>query len=260
MEVATLIGVLKELAPELSITGFVNIAPETKLSALRLGVCVDPTEYTITSAVNKGVNILISYHPWHGEAKTLVLEKDIGIIPLHTAWDNAPEGVNFTFAKELGLTDIRIRENVVVGATDLLLRNLLERCQRLVDQNIIPYYGQLRNSVKQVGIWAGPGFMPFNKRVWENCKQAGCDTIISGELSLMPMRFAAAYHMKLIDLGHSIIAKPAMAQLARTLKQRLGPGVQVEFFADCYGCNYYTNFNYCQPDESEEFISLFTHR
>ncbi|HYH02831.1 MAG TPA: Nif3-like dinuclear metal center hexameric protein, partial [Bacillota bacterium] len=165
MEVATLIGVLKELAPELSTTGFVNIAPENKVSALRLGVCVDPTEYTIASAVNKGVNILVSYHPWHGEAKTLVLEKDIGIIPLHTAWDNAPEGVNFTFAKELGLTDIRIRENIVVGATDMLLRNLLERCQRLVDQNIIPYCGEPRTLVKQIGIWAGPGFLPFNKPV-----------------------------------------------------------------------------------------------
>ncbi|HEY8462816.1 MAG TPA: Nif3-like dinuclear metal center hexameric protein [Bacillota bacterium] len=260
MEVATLIGILRELAPELSTTGFVNIAPGNKVMLLRLGVCIDPTKYTITSAVNKGVNILVSYHPWRGEAQAILLEKELGIIALHTAWDNAPNGVNLTFAKELGLTNLRLQGQVLIGNTDLVLRNLLERCQRAVDQSIIPYYGELCAPVRQVGIAAGPGFLPYNKKIWEICQEAGCDTIISSELSLVPLRFAAAHQMQLIDLGHSLMARPAMAQLAKTLKARLGLGQPVEFFTDCYGCNYYTNFNYCQLDDSEEFISLFTHR
>jgi putative NIF3 family GTP cyclohydrolase 1 type 2 len=143
------------------------------------------------------------------------------------------------------------------------LRVILERCRQILEQNIIPYWGELRSVVKKIGIWAGPGFLPFQKRVWEECVSQGCDAIISGEISLLPMRFAAAHQLQLIDLGHSIIAKPAMIKLAKILKDKFGSQLPVEFLGDCYGCNYYTNFNYCQFDElkeSEEFISLFTHR
>jgi putative NIF3 family GTP cyclohydrolase 1 type 2 len=262
MEVATLIEILLELAPELTLQDGVNLTPLRDGSLIkRLGVCVDPTAGVIASAINRGVNLLIAYHPWHGEAQALIHAKDLGIIPLHTAWDNVPEGVNLTFAKEIGLTDIKIQQKLVTGMTDLALRALLERCRQIVDQNIIPYWGELCRAVKKIGIWAGPGFLPFHKRVWEECVAQGCDTIISGEISLLPMRYAAAQQLQLIDLGHSLIAKPAMAKLAKILKTRCGAELPVEFLGDCYGCNYYTNFNYCQSEESEEeFISLFTRR
>lgn len=262
MDVATLIAVLKGLAPELAADGYVNIpAGKTGVSVKRLGVCVDPTEATIAGAVNKGINILISYHPWHGEAQQLIRTGGIGIIPLHTAWDNASEGTNVTFAREIGLTDITITADVVHGKSDTIVKYLLEKCQRVVDQNIIPYFGEPRTPVKRVAVWTGPGFLPFNRKLWENCFEQGCDTIISGELSLLPIRFAAGHKLQLIDLGHSLMAKPGMANLARILKGRLSrDGCSVEFFNECYGCNYYTNFSYSQPDDSEDFISLFTRR
>jgi putative NIF3 family GTP cyclohydrolase 1 type 2 len=261
MEVATLIEILLELAPELALKDCVNLEPLRAGSLVkRLGVCVDPTVGAITSAVNRGVNLLITYHPWHGEAQQLIREKDLGIIPLHTAWDNVSEGVNLTFAKGIGLADIQIRQNLVTGTTNLTLRVLLERCRQIVDQNIIPYWGELRGIVKKIGLWAGPGFLPFQKRVWEECVAQGCDTIISGEISLLPLRYAAAHQLQLIDLGHSMIAKPAMAKLVKILTDRCGAALAVEFLGECYSCNYYTNFNYCQSEESGEFISLFTHR
>jgi putative NIF3 family GTP cyclohydrolase 1 type 2 len=261
MDVATLIELLTGLAPELSTKDFVNIPSHSGgLLVKRLGVCVDPTVGTITSAVKQGVAILISYHPWHGEAKQLIRKTDLGIIPLHTAWDNAPEGVNLTFAREIGLTNITASKNIVTGEADLQFRVLLERCGHVVDKNIIPYFGELRTTVKKVGIWAGPGFLPFYKRVWEECAAQGCDTIISGELSLFPLRYATVRQLQLIDLGHSAIAKPAMANLVKLLKARSGPAVPVDFFGDCYGCNYYTNFCYAATEEPQEFISLFTRR
>jgi putative NIF3 family GTP cyclohydrolase 1 type 2 len=260
MEVATLIEILLELAPKLVLQDCVNLAPFQAGSLVEsLGVCVDPTAGVIASAVNRGLDILITYHPWHGEAGQLIHEKDLGIIPLHTAWDNVSEGVNLTFARAIGLSDIQIKQNLVTGMTNLALRVLLERCRQTVDQNIIPYWGELRTPVKKIGIWAGPGFLPFYKRVWEECVAQGCDTIISGEISLMPLRYAAAHQLQLIDLGHSMIAKPAMAKLVKILKARCGAELTVEFLGECYGCNYYTNFNYCQAEEPEEFISLFTH-
>jgi putative NIF3 family GTP cyclohydrolase 1 type 2 len=262
MDVATLIAVLKGLAPELAADGFVNIpAGRAGVAVKKLGVCVDPTEATITCAVNKGITILISYHPWQGEAQQLIRAGGIGIIPLHTAWDNAPEGANVTFAREIGLTDITLSADFVHGKIDTIVKNLLEKCQRVVDQNIIPYFGEPRTPVKRVAIWTGPGFLPFNRKLWKNCCEQGCDTIISGELSLLPIRFAASHKLQLIDLGHSLMAKPGMANLARIIKGRLNQaGCSVEFFTEYYGCNYYTNFAYSQPNDSEDFISLFTRR
>jgi putative NIF3 family GTP cyclohydrolase 1 type 2 len=262
MDVATLIAVLKGLAPELAADGFVNIAAgKTGAPVKRLGVCVDPTEYTITSAVKKGVNILVSYHPWHGEAQQLIRTGGIGIIPLHTAWDNALEGANVTFAKEIGLTDITITADAVFGKNETVVKHLLEKCQLMVDQNIIPYFGELKNPVKKVAVYTGPGFLPFNRKLWENCVEHGCDTIISGELGLLPIRFAASHKLQLVDLGHSLMAKPGMVNLTKILKGCLGQaGCSVEFFTECYGCNFYTNFAYSQPNDSEDFISLFTHR
>jgi putative NIF3 family GTP cyclohydrolase 1 type 2 len=262
MDVATLIAVLKGLAPELAAEGFVNIpAGRAGVTVKKLGVCVDPTEATITCAVNKGITILISYHPWQGEAQQLIRAGGIGIIPLHTAWDNAPEGANVTFAREIGLTDITLSADFVHGKIDTIVKNLLEKCQRVVDQNIIPYFGEPRTPVKRVAIWTGPGFLPFNRKLWKNCCEQGCDTIISGELSLLPIRFAASHKLQLIDLGHSLMAKPGMANLARIIKGRLNQaGCSVEFFTEYYGCNYYTNFAYSQPNDSEDFISLFTRR
>ncbi|MGD8400985.1 MAG: Nif3-like dinuclear metal center hexameric protein [Bacillota bacterium] len=264
MEVATLIEFLRDLAPQLALPEGVNPAFSRGWAAVKhLGVCIDPTAGVIRNALNRGINILVTYHPWHGEAGQLLSEKDLVIIPLHTAWDNVPEGVNLTFAKELGLADIQFHRDLVSGIANLPLRVILERCRRIVGQNIIPYWGELGFKVKRIGIWAGPGFLPFQKRIWEEFVAQGCDAIISGEISLLPMRFAAAHRLQLIDLGHSIIAKPAMIKLVRLLKDHCGAQLPVEFLGDCYGCNYYTNFNYCQSEElveSEEFISLFTRR
>jgi putative NIF3 family GTP cyclohydrolase 1 type 2 len=187
MEVATLIEILREMAPQLAVQdcGHAGLFPN-KASVGHLGVCVDPTAGVITNAVQRGIKILIAYHPWHGEASQLIRETEFSIIPLHTAWDNVPEGVNFTFAREIGLVDLQIRQNVVTGVANMALRDLLERCRLTVEQSIIPYRGELRVSVKKIGIWAGPGFLPFNKWVWRECVAQGCDTIISVKVCRRP--------------------------------------------------------------------------
>jgi putative NIF3 family GTP cyclohydrolase 1 type 2 len=139
MEVATLIEFLRDLAPQLALPEGVNPAFSRGWAAVKhLGVCIDPTAGVIRNALNRGINILVTYHPWHGEAGQLLSEKDLVIIPLHTAWDNVPEGVNLTFAKELGLADIQFHRDLVSGIANLPLRVILERCRRIVGQNIIP--------------------------------------------------------------------------------------------------------------------------
>jgi len=257
MEVGTLIEILKDMAPDLSSDLMAGITEERR-NVNKIGVCIDPNEQNIYSAAAKSVEILISYHPWLGEAAQLVNTKKMGIIPLHTAWDNTAEGINNTFAKAVGLTGIYTVNTVTVGLADLLFRDLLERCQRVLDLNVLPYYGELKFPVKKIGIWAGPGFLPHNKKIWEICVGEGCDTIVSGELSLAPLRYAAAKQLKLLDLGHSAITKPGMSHLADLLKYRLKAlDCSIEFFEGYYACGYYTKSFFLQQDETDESLSLF---
>lgn len=260
MEVQTLISVLEELAPELDAgdiimnTGYLLEGADIT----KIGVCVDPTEQNIYSAAGKGVEVLITYHPWQGEAADLVNQKKITLIPLHDAWDNAPEGVNSTIARAIGLREVQWVDGIVMGCVETTFRDLMERCQRILDLNVLPYFGELRYPVHKLGIWAGPGFLPYHKKIWETCLHNGCDTIISGEISLLPIRFAAAHQLKLIDLGHSAIARPAIVHLVNLLKLRLKAfDCSVELFEDMYACSFYTKNYFLQQNDSEESLPLF---
>lgn len=260
MEVQALIQIMRELAPgfepESSIMNdFLGNEPE---EITKLGVCIDPTEQNIYTAASKGIKVLISYHPWMGEALPIIQSKRMIILPLHTNWDNAPEGVNFTLGRAIGLQELTVVDSVVMGQGEMTFRELLERCQRILERNVIPYYGELRYAVRKVGIWSGPGFLPHNQKLWKICREEGCDTIISGEMSLLPIRFAAARQLKLVDLGHSGITKPSMVHLIDLLELRLKAlNCLVEFFEDYYCCNYYTKSYFLQQSEMDESLPLF---
>lgn len=260
MDVEALIGILTELAPGLSTEGMVNIESEEgkARTVFHIGICVDPTEQNIAAALVQGIEILISYHPWQGEAQKVIKSGKLGVISLHEAWDYAMEGVSVTFAKAIGLNWINSAKGVVTGEVNLTLRELIERCQRVLSLNVLPFAGELKSVVKKVGIAPGPGFLPNNKRVWEECLLQGCDTILSSELSLLPLRYASATRVKLVDLGHSTMAKPSMTRFHNALKDQLKDfSCSVEFLEDLYSCKYYTNCYLNDEYQTVESLTLF---
>lgn len=264
MEVSDLVALLQKMAPDLTLETGVNFfcfhgerACENAYSFSRIGVCVDPTEQNITAALNQGVDLLISYHPWYHEAESLVRSQDIKLLSLHTAWDNNPEGVNFIFAKAIGLKELNLTGSVLYGQQQLTFREFSERCQRVLDLNVLPYYGELRAPVNKIGLWAGPGFLPVHREIWESCHREGCDTIVSGEFTIAALRFAALHRLKLIDVGHSAVAKPGMARLAYLLRQQLQDACGVELFLDYYGYNYNTSWFFPERGDTEESVPLF---
>lgn len=263
MELQVLINLLQELVPDFEWEDFKqsSVYGDGTRELTKVGVCVDTTAENIHSATKRGVEVLISYHPWHGEASKLISTKEMLIIPLHTAFDNAPEGINFTFAKNLGLQEITLNQGVVTGTiSGLIFRELIERCQRIVERNVIPYYGELRYPVRRVGFWSGPGFLPHNKQVWECFLEQGCDTIISGEITLLPLRFASANQLKMVDLGHNGMARSGLANLAEMIKSRLKAyDCSVEFFEHYYAISYHTkNYFMQQNEEIDESLPLFS--
>ncbi len=250
-----ILAVLEELAPRVcSDPGdepcFEVRAGET---CSRLAVCVDPTERNLYLAASDGADFIIAHHPWNGEAAEVIKAKGASIYRLHSAWDLAPDGNAVTLARMLGLHDLALADGVLTGTSDLCLRELIERCQRVAGRSVLPYCGDLASRVSAVGIIPGSGFLPLFRRRWESLVEAGCNVLVSGEISHGAARYAQCASVHLIDLGHSGLVKPGMAHLAYLLRCRLvAHGCEVEFYDDTYAINYFTAWTLPRQDENRE--------
>lgn len=216
----------------------------------RLGVCADPTERNLYLAANDGADFVISHHPWNGEGAEVVESKGMSIYRLHSAWDLAPDGNMVTLARMLGLRELALNSGTLTATAGLSLRELIERCQRVAGKSVLPYCGDLANRALTVGIIPGSGFLPLFRQRWEALVEAGCDTIISGEISHAAARFAQRANVRLVDLGHSGLVQPGLAHLAYLLRCRLVVyGCEAEFYDDTYAVNYFTTFPLPRQDE-----------
>lgn len=254
MEIKELFNILEKLAPSVSAVDFFNHQPtDLTKSVFKLGVCVDPTPENISRAVQQGIEILISYHPWQGEAELMVRNQEMEIWSLHEAWDKPVEGVIFSITEAIGLTGLYSKGEISFGEAQIPFRELIERCQRVLDLKLLPFYGDLKQIASKIAIWSGPGFFPNYKKFWEMCLVEACDTMISTELTLSALRYARAHQLKLIDLGHSAMAKPAMLRLAELLRNDFNDrDCTVDFFSDIYTCNYYTNCSFAEQFQETE--------
>jgi dinuclear metal center YbgI/SA1388 family protein len=84
-------------------------------------LCLDVTEAVVEEAIAKGCNLIVSHHPLAFKpfksltGRTYVerclmaaCKHDLAIYAVHTNLDNAPEGVNFRLAEQIGLRQVRI--------------------------------------------------------------------------------------------------------------------------------------------------------
>jgi putative NIF3 family GTP cyclohydrolase 1 type 2 len=242
MEVKALIEILNELVPGVELrpvpSGWAT------LDLFVIGVAVDPTPENLRAAAAHQVDLLLTYHPWTGEAEAQLKGGKLRVLAIHGAWDYAPEGLVQDLVATTGLTEVVRHDEVTVGNSDLTLRGLIEASQRALGSPIVPYYGELRSPAQRVGIFPGAGFLPHRRSLWEACLQYGCDTLLSGELTMAALRFAAIHRLNLVDLGHSAAAKAGMEKFRRRLEERVaGSGVTVAWFDDLYAGNYLTNYS-----------------
>ena len=243
IELEKLQSIIEELAPaklgDKYDTPYFLRQPIKKIK--KMGVCVDPTEYNLRIAIKDGVDLLISHHPWHDQVEDILQKSQMGILVLHSSWNKAPEGNNATLARLLNLEEIDHEGEMVRGVTQMTLRDLLFCCQRVLKVPIIPYAGDLNANVNKVLIISGPGFAPIYKQQWDKYITQGCDTFLSSELGRYALSYLTRHKIKLIDLGHSVMARPGMEHLTYTLQTRLKDfECEVAFYPDLYAVNYQT--------------------
>ncbi|HHT05264.1 MAG TPA: hypothetical protein GXZ97_03220 [Hydrogenispora sp.] len=207
----------------------------------KLGVCVDPTVQNVRMAQQDGVDLLISHHPCIELDEELFAGCEMGILVLHSAWNKAPDGNTSVLARLLNLREPVQDGGLVYGRIEMSLRELLLSCQRLLSIPILPYVGDLNAKVRKVLLISGSGFTPFYKEEWDKYLARGCDTFLSAELGRFALSYLSRHNIKMIDLGHSAMARPGMEHLTYTLQTRLKIfNCQVNFYPDIYAVNYQT--------------------
>lgn len=124
MKISEVINQLEKLAPTAYAEGFDNVGllvgdPNTELT--KILVCHDTLEEVVDEAVEKGANLIVSFHPiifsglksftgknYVERAVMKAIRHHIGIYAIHTAFDNFDKGVNYGIAKRLNLKNIEI--------------------------------------------------------------------------------------------------------------------------------------------------------
>lgn len=207
----------------------------------KIGVCVDPTVQNLRRAQQDGVDLLISHHPCCEEDVVLHAGEEMGIMVLHSAWNKAPDGNISVLARLLNLKEPVQAGELVHGRMEMKLRDLIFSCQRILNTPLLPYVGDLNEKANNVLIIAGAGFAPFYKEEWDKYIALGCDTFLSAELGRFALSYLTRHNIKMIDLGHSVMARPGMEHLTYTLQTRLKIfHCQVNFYPDLYAANYQT--------------------
>lgn len=124
MKVSDVIKELEKLAPTAYAEGFDNVGllvGDTNADVSKILVTLDTLENVVDEAIEKGANLIVSFHPiiFSGlkklTGKTYVervaqkaIKHDINIYATHTALDNSQFGVNYQIAKQLKLQNTQI--------------------------------------------------------------------------------------------------------------------------------------------------------
>lgn len=174
---------------------------DPSLRATGVLCCVDITEAVLEEALAKGCNMVIAHHPllfkglkcistqsYIQRCIAFALRHDLVIYAAHTNADNAPQGLNYLLAKDLGLQgtqaleprypEDRLTGSGVVG--DLLasvpLEEWLSELERYFDTHQLRYSRTEKAEIRRVAICGGAGAF-----LWPRAKEVGADVLLTGE-------------------------------------------------------------------------------
>lgn len=217
-------------------------------------VALDPFEGVCQEAVDIGADLLVTHHAllWdpgfitdetqQGKNTLFLIEHGIPCINAHTNLDCAPEGVNDTLAKVLGLTNVKVVSPV---GTDAQGREYGLLRQGTVEQQPLEQFLQrVKDALGCPGLRYADGGRPVHKvcvgggacgSELMDAYNAGCDTFVTADVKYNQFWDASDLGLNLIDAGHFATENPVVAVLAEKIAAQF-PEIAVkisETHSDC---------------------------
>jgi len=197
----------------------------------RVLVALDPSLRVVREAVERGVDLIVTHHPFPftgmkrflcgdpaADKLSLLLKNSISLIAMHTNLDLAAGGVNDALAEALGLTDIAAAEESGLIRTGELCESLSpeEFCRAVKAKLCAP------------GVRAVCGKRPI-RRVWVgggSCSEflaaavrGGADAFVTADCRHHAFLDAEEWGITLVDAGHFATEAVVLPRLREWLKE-----------------------------------------
>ena len=221
-------------------------APVTKIL-----VALDPFEHVCREAADWGAELIVTHHPLIfqpvqavtdetsvGRCIRILCGAGISAINAHTNLDCAPEGVNDTLARVLGLARVEPIPSGETSGPGLLrrgevpeqtLESFLQRVKTQLCCDGLRYVNSGR-LVRHVAVGGGACASELLDAL-----AAGCDTFVTADVKYNQFWDARDLGLNLIDAGHFATENPVVKVLAEKIRAAF-PSVEVkisETHADC---------------------------
>lgn len=227
--------------------GFQVGLTEAEVSGVLL--CLDVTEAAVRAAAESGCNLIVAHHPllFHGlkcvgdatqpeRCVRLAIQLGVAVYAAHTNLDNAPGGVCFTMAGQLGLTDVRSLTpqhradglDAVGGLIGCLpeaetATAFLDRVKAAFGAASLRHSAPLGRPIRTVALCGGAGASFI-----DDALRAGADAYVTGEASYHHF-FGLEERMMLVTTGHYESEQYAVDLLASILRDAF-PGLTLRQF------------------------------
>lgn len=248
--VGEIVVVLEQLAPLALAEEWDNVGllvGDAAWPAERVMTCLTITPETVAEAVAGKAQLIVSHHPLpFRPVKTITSATTVGRLLLelirngvavyspHTAFDSAPAGINQHLAIGLGLQEIRplvpLPNDPEVGtgrcglvSEPLTLSELAARTQAFLGGETTGIVGAPDAEASRVAIACGSG-----GSLLESAILAGCDALVTGEMTYHHCLEAEARGVSVVLAGHFASERFALLSLADYLTDQLA---EVEVWA-----------------------------
>ena len=206
-------------------------------SVERVMTCLTITPASVAEAINAKAELIVAHHPlpFHPLARITtdshegrlllpLLSADIAIYSPHTAFDSATDGINSTFAKGLGLKEVRpLVPSETAGAAlgagrwgrlpgEATLASLARQVAKFLKTDKVQLVGDADKTLRTVAIACGSA-----GEMLESAMARSCDCFITGETSFHTCLAAEASETSLILTGHYASERFAVEWLAQVL-------------------------------------------
>ena len=227
-----IINLLEEMAPPELAESWDNVGlmlGRRNKPVRKLLLALDMTQETVTQALAKKADMLITHHPaifhmtdadWQQELLLQLAENGVAVYSAHTNLDCVANGVNSVLAKRLRLLEPDVLDTV----SGLGRIGELEKPAKLQDfalfikkalQADYLTIGDAGRKVRRVAVCGGAGADLIGLALAQ-----GADTLVTGDVKYHEAQQAVFSGLNIIDAGHQPTELPVLDDLADRLSLR----------------------------------------
>ena len=245
MNVGEALNYINELAPFKYAEVWDNVGlmlGSRKSEVTKIMVCMDATLKTIQEAIDSGVDLIVSHHPFlfsklksvdfdsmTGQRILALIQNNINVISAHTNLDVAVGGVNDTFAEAVGLTECdKLKTYIPEGlevdlglgkvgklSNELSFDQFVSQIKKNLAIQNLRIIGAQPKTVKKVATFCGS----FDGDL-ESVKRHGVDLLVTGDIKYHTALDAREIGLCILDVGHFASERLIVARLKKLLENR----------------------------------------